>query len=328
VIAKDKDFPAIDPVSIIAMLPLYRKHENGDTITASCPSGTHIDNNPSWGISKITGQFHCFACGYNGNLFTLVKQLMGKSLYEFAGISNVLDYTFQLSNQKSRSIPSKEKSELVIEGDLVSPYSSLPAIRELENRSINSEFVENFNVTFAQNVKINETSFVNRLCFPIVEDGKTISIEGRAVEKNSQYKKVVYPKNSSVNTLFNIDSLDFSKPLYLVEGIMDTVKIWQSISKNVSCTYGNTLSKKQAELVAKIENLILVPDSDAGGETFIKEIEKIADYEYYIVLLPSGKDPDECTLSELKESIDNKKLSVLYYIDRSGLYEKRESVEW
>ena len=35
-----------------------------------CLNPEHDDNSPSMRVDKVTGIFHCFSCGYKGNLFT------------------------------------------------------------------------------------------------------------------------------------------------------------------------------------------------------------------------------------------------------------------
>ena len=41
----------------------------GADIVVGCLNPEHDDSNPSMRIDKITGIFHCFACGFKGNVF-------------------------------------------------------------------------------------------------------------------------------------------------------------------------------------------------------------------------------------------------------------------
>ena len=41
----------------------------GKDYVVSCLNPEHDDNNPSMRVDQITGIFHCFSCGYKGNLF-------------------------------------------------------------------------------------------------------------------------------------------------------------------------------------------------------------------------------------------------------------------
>src|SRR5690349_13390885 len=47
---------------------------SGDEAIARCPS--HNDRHPSWSINIRTGVHHCFACGFGGNLASLVAHTL------------------------------------------------------------------------------------------------------------------------------------------------------------------------------------------------------------------------------------------------------------
>jgi DNA primase len=46
---------------------VYR-NQGADYVVA-CLNPEHDDSNPSMRIDKITGIFHCFSCGFKGNIF-------------------------------------------------------------------------------------------------------------------------------------------------------------------------------------------------------------------------------------------------------------------
>lgn len=91
--------------------------------------------------------------------------------------------------------------------------------------------------------------------------------------------KVLYPSGANVNqTIFNIDCLDFSKPLYLVEGMGSIPKIYSEVSKNVSCTFGSNVSEDQLEYLSKFPKIIIIPDNDLAGFKMVATIaDKIKD---------------------------------------------------
>ena len=41
----------------------------GQDYVVACLNPEHDDSNPSMRVDKVTGIFHCFACGYKGNIF-------------------------------------------------------------------------------------------------------------------------------------------------------------------------------------------------------------------------------------------------------------------
>ena len=42
---------------------------SGKDAVISCLNPEHDDTNPSMRVDRVTGIFHCFSCGYKGNLF-------------------------------------------------------------------------------------------------------------------------------------------------------------------------------------------------------------------------------------------------------------------
>ncbi len=78
--------------------------------------------------------------------------------------------------------------------------------------------------------------------------------------------KVLYPKNfKGFQTLFNVSDLDFSKPLYLTEGISSVSKIWTYITNNVSCLFGSNIHENQIEYLKQFPEIIIIPDLDYAG---------------------------------------------------------------
>jgi DNA primase len=50
---------------------------SGDEAWALCPNPKHSDRSASWSINLITGEHHCFSCGWSGNYVYLVKKTKG-----------------------------------------------------------------------------------------------------------------------------------------------------------------------------------------------------------------------------------------------------------
>ena len=42
----------------------------GRDYVIKCINPEHDDSNPSMRVHRIDGRFHCFSCGYKGNIFT------------------------------------------------------------------------------------------------------------------------------------------------------------------------------------------------------------------------------------------------------------------
>lgn len=216
--------------------------------------------------------------------------------------------------------------EIVVEGYGIDyDLTKYPeAFEYARSRFMTDEFIDFFHVGYCRDSRIylkkkrenpssetNKLRFYKRLIIPIIEEGYIASVEGRDITRH-QTPKCLYPASyegniggSSYRRLFNIDNLDVSQPLIICEGIMDTVRIWQYITKNVTCTYGSVIKAKQAEDIKKFKDVIVFSDSDAGGLAAMKSMDKFYPYDFKVAQLPSGDPGDEInTVDMLRKAID------------------------
>ncbi len=312
----------IDLAVILYSLNLHNLKEHSSYFTACCPSIHHNDKNPSWIIYKNTGVHKCFSCGFQGGIDHLVKYLTNKSLLDFLNIEEQSSYIFQKSLQHAltTTFPEIIRDNIKIEGKFLPIRDNPVAFDYMHDRGAGVDFIKQFDIKYAKNIYINETFYNERICIPIIRGGKLINVEGRDIT-GRQKPKVLYCRNGISDTLFNIDNLDFEKPLFMVEGVMDIIKIYEHISKNVTCTFGVSLSANQIKLIPKIKQLILIPDNDDGGKKFISAIDNIyTDREFEIVTLSVGEDPNSISVEDLKEAINKKQLTIDYWLDNTDLF--------
>lgn len=84
--------------------------------------------------------------------------------------------------------------------------------------------------------------------------------------------KTLYPSGSSIikQNLFNIDYLDYSKDLYLCEGIAGTAEIWNRESKNVSALFGVNFSDNQLNILKNFtKRIYVVSDNDEASDIML-----------------------------------------------------------
>lgn len=106
----------------------------------------------------------------------------------------------------------------------------------------------------------NKIEFKN---YKVIKDGKQIDNDELLYLLQP---KVKYETNSRIKeTLWNINNLDYSKPLFLVEGIGSLPKIWTHISKNCTCTFGSKITEDQLIYLRKFLTIIVIPDKDEAG---------------------------------------------------------------
>ena len=72
--------------------------ESGKDYSIHCLNPEHDDSNPSMNVDKITGVFHCFSCGFKGNIFNY-----------FGAAPNFLDIRIAHLQEKIQNILSDKR---------------------------------------------------------------------------------------------------------------------------------------------------------------------------------------------------------------------------
>lgn len=306
----------------------------------------HEDKHPSMILYKENLYCIDWSGEFHGSLSRLLKDHVGKSLYQYLGISQK-----DRDNNYYKNLGDIEKREKALESYLSSSDTPAPlsmfdmivkgdisydltqnrqAYEYARSRFIDDEFASFFHVGWTANAEIRRilrgrdlnqrgTSFIDRLTIPIYRDGCMVSIEGRDYTRR-QEKKCIYPRGGDVSGLFNQDNLDMSQPVILVEGIMDMVRIWQHVSKNVAPTFGIQIAEKQKDIIKKIPDIIVFSDSDEAGERMIRIVDSFyEDREFRVARLKSG-DPGDAinSVGDIRRAIDNSVSCNEYFLSRSG----------
>ena len=164
------------------------------------------------------------------------------------------------------------------------------AMTYLESRGFSDETIKEFGVGYSNgnvkselencqqelvkqgilNARYNERNY-QRLMFPLHnEDGELIGFNGRTLKEKSDtdqiyVKYLLSPESlefSKSKTLYNLhrakDYIKEKDQVYIVEGVMDCMTLWQLGKKNVVCTLGTALTKEHIQLLKKYTNNYLV----------------------------------------------------------------------
>lgn len=172
--------------------------------------------------------------------------------------------------------------------------------------------------------------FRDRLMFPINDtQGRVVGFGGRTLNPEAKEAKYINsPQGPIYNKSLILYNLDKAKNFIkeqgyavLVEGYMDVIGSWQAGVRNVVATSGTALTPEQVKLLKRYTNEIrFIFDNDLAGKNaadrgtdlmseVIRLVESFGEEKIIIkrVILPFGKDPDECAKkdpSALKKAID------------------------
>jgi len=153
--------------------------------------------------------------------------------------------------------------------------------------------------------------FRNRLMFPIADNkGRIIGFGARALDDSlpkyiNSSQTPVFDKSS---ILYGIDkaatAIRQKDMAVIVEGYMDAITAHQSEFTNVVASMGTSITEKQVGILKNLsKNITLALDADAAGEEAMLRCvtyENSLDTEIKVIILPSGKDPDDVIKQDAK----------------------------
>ncbi|MCF0126398.1 MAG: toprim domain-containing protein [Clostridia bacterium] len=263
---------------------------NKRQFSIKCLNPEHADHSPSMSVSLEKGICHCFACNYTGKLTNIYYEKFGTSIYKDLNIGARRSYVPTINTIVDFS--KTPDTDFVFEGNLTSIRNNPNGIKWASSRGFSPDFCDKNNIRygdfFITKQKSNpldkkEWNYFNKcVVIPIFENSKLISFEARDTQgkeawinwhKNNnveydekEYKKVLYPRHSSINTIYEFNKLDTTKPLFITEGLMDMFSLrTNSTFKNSSCLFHCMPTERQIYLLNKFPKIIYVIDNDLPG---------------------------------------------------------------
>lgn len=295
-----------------------RYESSGNNLVTLCLNPSHNDHHPSMRINKENGLFHCFSCGFKGNYYTLEKILTGKSSFKKEDI--------KVKTVKTKSVYKPIK----VIGKLNDVYQSKEVLDFLKSIGCSDEFIKKFNVKYssysemiAENLYDTDnscTKMYNRIVIPIEDEKKRI-INYECRTYIGEEPKVKYVRGGSMDTIFNWNNIDKTKPVVSVESVKNLMRIY-NVYPNVIALFHAIPTEKQMKMLNEIPNLIHFGDNDCGffgddklhrkgtlqvlGEKYKGNLKLTWDNRTYIKDgKVKGYDANDCTEKEILMHIKN-----------------------
>jgi DNA primase len=298
--------------------------DRGEYFSIKCPY--HNENKPSAALYKDRWLFKCFACGETHSFAKFYEYLKKEPWNEHGGFS------IKTCRGEFESMTEKQRAAYeIVAGRVTSVYDNAKALEYCRSRGIDDRFMKFFEFratdlckfkpqTDTDGKPLRSALWKDRLLIPIDFGGKPYSLEGRDYTRN-QYPKCLYPKGCKVDICFNQDNLNKNEPLIVCEGLMDIHKIWTGITRNVTCTFGVSLSGRQKEFLQSASNLILYVDDDPAGHNSVNTFEKFMRKDFKVAVTP-GKDPGDASIQEADLAIKAAASWVEWMLDKAGVFER------
>lgn len=258
----------------------------GNDFLVRCLNDNHEDRNPSMRIDQITGIFHCFSCGYKGNLFE-----------KFGERPNELQ-------QKREKLKKTLRRKIAENVGLQFPPAAVPYNgnwREIKPATYRK---------FEAFLDHNNTDHLGRVMFPIRNiAGKIVAFNGRHMTGGDP--KYIFTPRGVKLPLFPTAN-PFNGSIILVEGIYDMLNMHDKGMDNTICCFGtnNVNEDKLAMLKMRgVDSVEVFFDGDTAGQDAAEKVvtlcEKVGLHSQNIYL----KDTDPGALSQVQ--VD--KLSNILY---------------
>lgn len=261
--------------------------QSGQIVLKVCPFCG--DTKSHFYLDPIEGAFFCHKCQERGNLITLQKHLGD---YEPQRRNRTMHTTPQgavrkaFDNQNERSIVPDDKKSVE---DHLRLLSDLDAVKYItETRGISIEAVKYFKI----GLKIDQDG-CRWLSMPHYAGGKLINVKYRSLPPA---KKTFRRIEGCKSILFNGDALKDQEEIFITEGELDAVTLWDQGVKNVIgvTTGAGSFDPEWIDQLQAVKKICLVYDPDEPGQKGAREVARRLGYERcFNVILPDGQDVND-----------------------------------
>jgi DNA primase len=140
----------------------------------------------------------------------------------------------------------------------------------------------------------------NRIVFPVVMNGKTVSWVARAIDRSAPGEKYINPPGVDQGTvLWGFDNARVYKEVIITEGVFDALKV----GDNAVVSFGKNVTPAQVSLIEiHWDSAVLLLDPDAMEKAY--KVAKSMAIPVKVALLPPGVDAGESDPADLRRLIE------------------------
>lgn len=268
---------------LLAMSPLGDPKVGGQQIKYDCPhcmetSGSGEDKHNlecNYGLNK----FHCWSCGYSGNLYKLVKE---RGLKDYAKLFK--------TEREFKSLEEENDESVIFElpKHTTPAYNILNAKIYLLSRGINSTLIRKNNIRYCV-----EGVYKDCIIFPSYEGGRLISF----VTHNIKSKKYKNHRSDSYRG-FYLEKIDKRFPIIITEGVYDALVVPNAIP-----LLGLAIKDELLDFLANSNVLLCLDNGVEAGlkKGLIKQLKSVCDSIKDVTWETKYKDINELYCKDKKQ---------------------------
>lgn len=264
-------------------------------ISFDCPVCSHeikgLDRGDGKGNLEVNYKlnvYKCWSCSdthnTHGTIYSLIKKYGNQKLLKKYLLFKPDGYTQQNKQYKNIKLPKEFIPLKNIHNAFKLTVHYKQAISYLKKRNITEEQISKYNIGYCY-----QGDYANRIIIPSYDEDEEVNyFIARSFIPNTRlkYKNPDYPKEL---VIFNENLIDWSKPVYLVEGVFDSIFVDNSIPLLGKFISDNLFQK----LYLNATSIIILLDGDAwtAAENLYHKLNcgKLMN-KVWIIKLPIDKD--------------------------------------
>jgi len=246
--------------------------------------------------------FHCHNCNATSSVPNLIKAI-DQVIYNDYVLEKIKDEKSPVQIDLEAFVDKMKKPVFLKSG----PLKGLKKISQLKAENPIKEFITNRKIPNPYHAKLfavpNFMGFVNtiipdkfsqealkrdetRILIPFFDKDKNLhAFQGRSISKSS-VKYITIVLNENVPKLYGLDTVDFNKTTYVMEGPIDSMFIPNSIA-----TAGGDLVSALSNVQQSCKSsLVIVYDNEPRSKDTIKKLDKAILNGYNVCIWPDNLD--------------------------------------
>lgn len=274
-------------------------------------------------IDPQEGTFCCFKCQERGNLITLQKHLGDYRPDNGGGYH----HRHKQTGEVNQAFAEPKKYTLPDGQIALSCHESLLNDQEAMNyitgaRGISIEAVKHFKI----GLKIGKDGG-RWLSIPHYAGGRLVNVKYRSLPPA---KKTFRRIEGCKSILFNVDVLEGNEEVYLCEGELDAVTLWDQGIKNVvaTTTGAGGLDPEWIDQLSKAFKIYLCYDPDEAGRAGAREAARRLGYDRcFNLVLPEGQDVNDLFKDGTGHGEFNQAVQDARKFDVAGIMSFQQGIE-